>query len=203
MIISRLVFLRMRNVSDKLIEKTKTHILGSNFFFFEDRTVYDIMWTNIVQSERQQMTIWLMRIACLLPKVTNTHSECVILYAFPQQQSLHEHPSMLRYTYTVCRVMVNLSLTAWSYALLEKLICLEEVQKVPAFFKPVGTLPHSQQPVICPYLEPDNPILILIVAVKYVYLNNDHTWWDFWRYSALSLRVVQFFGDRSSKIGFQ
>jgi len=57
MIISRLVFLRMRNVSDKLIEKTKTHILGSNFFFFEDRTVYDIMWTNIVQSERQQMTI--------------------------------------------------------------------------------------------------------------------------------------------------
>jgi len=28
------------------------------------------------------MTIWSMRVACLMPKATNTHSACVILIAF-------------------------------------------------------------------------------------------------------------------------
>ena len=38
------------------------------------------------------MTIWRMRIACWIPKTTNTHSECVILIAFPLQQWLHNSP---------------------------------------------------------------------------------------------------------------
>ena len=37
----------------------------------------------MVETERPQMTIWRMRIACWIPKATNTHSECVILIAFP------------------------------------------------------------------------------------------------------------------------
>jgi hypothetical protein len=45
------------------------------------------------------MKIWRMRIACWIPKDTDTHSECVMLIAFPQQLCLQERASMLRYTY--------------------------------------------------------------------------------------------------------
>jgi hypothetical protein len=43
-----------------------------------------------------------MRIACWVPKATNTHSEYVILIAFPLQQWLHERASMLRYICIAC-----------------------------------------------------------------------------------------------------
>jgi hypothetical protein len=36
-----------------------------------------------------------MRIACRITKATDTHSEYVILIAFPRQQWLHEHASIL------------------------------------------------------------------------------------------------------------
>jgi len=45
------------------------------------------------------MTMWRMRIACWMPKATNTHSQYVILMVFPLQQWFHERVSMLRYTY--------------------------------------------------------------------------------------------------------
>ena len=51
------------------------------------------------------MTIWRMRIACWIPKVTNTYSEYVILIAFPLQQWLHERVSLLRCTYIACIVI--------------------------------------------------------------------------------------------------
>ena len=38
------------------------------------------MWTNIVQPNRTQMTVW--RIACWIPKETDAHSEYVILVFF-------------------------------------------------------------------------------------------------------------------------
>ena len=47
------------------------------------------MRKNFVEPGRPQMAVWRMRIACWIPKATNTHSEYVILIAFP-----------LRYTYT-------------------------------------------------------------------------------------------------------
>ena len=46
------------------------------------------------------MTILRMRVACWIPKATNTHPENVLLINFPLQQRLHERASMLRYTYT-------------------------------------------------------------------------------------------------------
>ena len=46
-----------------------------------------------------------MRFACWLTKATDTHSEYVILIAFPPQQWLRERASMLRYTYTVSLVI--------------------------------------------------------------------------------------------------
>ena len=46
------------------------------------------------------MTIWRMRIACRIPKATNTYTGCVTtIIAFPLQQWLQERVSMLRYTY--------------------------------------------------------------------------------------------------------
>jgi hypothetical protein len=68
-------------------------------FVVENLTGYEIMWQTVVQPHRPQMTIMLMRIACCLPKATNTHSEYVILFTFPLQQWLHDCASTLRYTY--------------------------------------------------------------------------------------------------------
>jgi hypothetical protein len=42
------------------------------------------------------MTIWRMRIACLIPKATDTQSEYVIITAFPRNQLLYERDSMLQ-----------------------------------------------------------------------------------------------------------
>jgi hypothetical protein len=63
------------------------------------------MWKNIVQPDRPQMTIRRMRIACWIPKATNTHSGCVILITFPLQQWLQERASLLRSTCTACLVV--------------------------------------------------------------------------------------------------
>jgi len=54
---------------------------------------------NIAELDRPHMTIWRMRIACWVPKATNTRSEYVILIDFPLQQLLHDCASVLRYTY--------------------------------------------------------------------------------------------------------
>jgi hypothetical protein len=68
----------------------------SNHFFLENRAVYEIMWKNIVEWGRPQMTIWRMRIACWLPKAKDTHSECVLLTAFLWQQWSRERDFLLR-----------------------------------------------------------------------------------------------------------
>jgi hypothetical protein len=86
----------------KVVEKIKTHILCS--VTFENRAVCEIMWKNIVDWGRPQMTIWRMRIACWIPKATNSHTPYVILIAFPLQQWLHRRASLLRYTYIACLV---------------------------------------------------------------------------------------------------
>jgi hypothetical protein len=71
--ISRSILLIMRNVSDKSCrENQKTHFVLSKLFF-ENRAVYEIVWKNVVERGRPQMTIWRMRIACWIPKATNTH----------------------------------------------------------------------------------------------------------------------------------
>ena len=69
----------------------------NNFFFSENLPVYELIWENIVEPDRPQMTIWRTRIAGCIPKVKNTISEYLILISFPLQQWLHERASMLRY----------------------------------------------------------------------------------------------------------
>jgi hypothetical protein len=75
LIIPRPVLLRMRNISDRSRrESQNTHFMLSNlFFFFENRAICEIMWKNIVEPDRPQLTIWRMRISRWMPKATNTH----------------------------------------------------------------------------------------------------------------------------------
>ena len=54
--------------------------------------------------DRPQMKIHRTRIACWIPYITNTYSECVITMTFPLQQWLNQHASLLRYTYIACLV---------------------------------------------------------------------------------------------------
>jgi hypothetical protein len=53
------------------------------------------------------MTIWRIRIACWMPKATNTHSEYVIFIALPLQQWLHERALVLRCTYIAFLVLTE------------------------------------------------------------------------------------------------
>jgi len=62
-----------------MVKNIKTQIMFNNIFF-----VNEIMWKNIVETDRPQVTIWRMRIACWITKATNTRSEYVILIAFPR-----------------------------------------------------------------------------------------------------------------------
>jgi hypothetical protein len=50
------------------------------------------------------MTVWLLRVACLVTKATNTLWEYVILLGFPLQQWLRERALLLLYVYSACRV---------------------------------------------------------------------------------------------------
>jgi hypothetical protein len=73
----------MRSVLDENVEKIKTHVVCSiTVFCFESRAVSEIMWKNIGDPGRLQMTIWRMRFACRITKVTDTHSEYVNIIFF-------------------------------------------------------------------------------------------------------------------------
>ena len=104
MVIFRSVLLKMITVLDKVVEKIKTHVLWPTTFFFESRAFYEIMWKNIVQPDRIQMTIRRTRSACFVSKGTDTHSACVTITDFPQLQLFHERASLLHSTYIVCLV---------------------------------------------------------------------------------------------------
>jgi len=67
------------------------------------------MWKNIVEPDRSRTTIWRKRIAYCIPKATDTHSVYVTLIAFPMQQWLHEHTTMLRNTHIACLVSLSVS----------------------------------------------------------------------------------------------
>ena len=64
------------------------------------------MWKSMAEPGRTPTTIRHMRIACWTTKATDTHSEYVILIAFPHQQWLGVSVSVLRYTYFVCCILL-------------------------------------------------------------------------------------------------
>jgi len=54
------------------------------------------VWRHCVLPCRPQIAIRFMRIACCIRKATNTHTACVTFIAFPLQQWLQKHVSILR-----------------------------------------------------------------------------------------------------------
>jgi hypothetical protein len=128
----------------------KTHILFS-VTFSENRTVYEIMSKNIVETEKPQMTSQCgayalrARLARLYARMrthtptrpythmhARTHAQASTLrtisntYCFPHQQWFCERASMLRYMYTVCLVKilyVHEALQVWQLMDNRSLLC--------------------------------------------------------------------------------
>jgi protein tyrosine phosphatase len=67
-----------------------------NKFFSENRTVCDINWKTIRDSDRLHIETGSMRTAYRIPKAKNTQLEYVKLVAFALQQWLGDGASMLR-----------------------------------------------------------------------------------------------------------
>jgi hypothetical protein len=88
------------------VENLGTDILCSITCFRKSYRFYEIMWKNIVQPLRPQMTIWRMRIACWIPKATNTDLGIAILIAFPLQQWSHENASLFIRSWPACLFFV-------------------------------------------------------------------------------------------------
>jgi hypothetical protein len=57
MIISRLILLRIRNISDRSHRETQNTCFCFHIFFSESRAYCDVMWKNMVEPDRLQMTI--------------------------------------------------------------------------------------------------------------------------------------------------
>jgi hypothetical protein len=101
MIISRWIILRMRNVSDKsCTQNQNTHFMFNNFFAWKSCR----LWDNVEKYGRARQAIddnitRRMRFACWITKATDTHTQYVILIAFPRQQWLCERSSVWRYAW--------------------------------------------------------------------------------------------------------
>ena len=79
MTMPRSFFSEWKTFQAKFLWKTKSQILCSiTFRSFQNRAVYEIVWKNIVEQDRPQMTISRMRIACFVPPAIATNSECAI-----------------------------------------------------------------------------------------------------------------------------
>jgi len=99
-IISRSIHLRMRNILDKCCrENQNTRFVFNNFFPQKPCR----LWNNVEEYFRAGEatggnTRRLTRIACLITRATDTHSEYIIPIAFSRQQWLIERAQMFRYT---------------------------------------------------------------------------------------------------------
>jgi len=80
----------MRNVSEKVGEKIKTHILCSVSSFSENDAVREIMWQNMLQPDRSQTEVLYSaeKMKEWARAHARTHTQYLLLSAFPLQQWL-------------------------------------------------------------------------------------------------------------------
>jgi len=101
--ISLIFFLEWGMFQTEVVEKIESrHCMLNNFFF-----LILPLWGNMEKYCRARQAtddniISRMRVACWIPKSKNTHSEYVILIAFPLWQWLHQRTSVSRCTYIAC-----------------------------------------------------------------------------------------------------
>jgi len=88
LIISHLFLLKMKNISDKIVEKIKTRILCPVTFFFQKSCFFldNVEKFGRARQATDDSIIWHMRFACWILKGTNTCLDYVILIALSLQQ---------------------------------------------------------------------------------------------------------------------
>jgi hypothetical protein len=110
MIISVSILLRMRNLSGNNCRKNQNTRFMFNNFFSENPAVFEVMWKIVVESRQatDDNTAYARGMLELRPPPphTPTHSEYVILIAFPWRQWLRERASVLCYTYYILPVLL-------------------------------------------------------------------------------------------------
>jgi len=93
------LFLEWEMFQTVVVEEIKTHVLYSVTFFRNPC----FLWHNVEKHGRARQAsgdiIRHMCFACWITKATNTHSEYVILPAFPRQQWLRECALVLSYAF--------------------------------------------------------------------------------------------------------
>jgi hypothetical protein len=94
----------------KVVEKFKTHILYSIRVFWK----FCCLWNNVEKYSRAEQAtddniIRRMRFACWITKATDTHSQYVILIAFPRQQWLNNNVTL----YVHCPSYLTLNLMVY------------------------------------------------------------------------------------------
>jgi hypothetical protein len=105
----------------KVVEKIKIHILCSITFFQKSCRLWDnVRKYGTARQATDYNITQRMRFACWITKATDTHSEYVILIAFPHQQWLRERAFMLRYP--TLRVLSLLELFLQANTLKRRLI---------------------------------------------------------------------------------
>ena len=101
LIISRSVNHKISNVSDKVCRECQsTHFMFNNVFFRKSCHLWDNVGNYCwVRQTTDDNVLRRTHIAYWITKVTNTHSQYVILAAFPLQTLLHGLAWILRHTY--------------------------------------------------------------------------------------------------------
>ena len=103
--VSRLILLRMRNVSTKVVGKIKIHILYSITFFPDNRAIYELMWkiygTPVQATDDKR--IWLHEL-CMPGNSDHRH---ILSIACTRQQWSRERVSILPFTY-IAFLAINL-----------------------------------------------------------------------------------------------
>ena len=82
---------------------THTEFMLNNFF---STILPFVTWKNFVEPGRLQSTTWCMRVACWVPRATDTHPECVIHPALSLQHWLKERSFILTYMNTDCLITI-------------------------------------------------------------------------------------------------
>jgi hypothetical protein len=114
------LFLERKIFQTRVSEKLEIHILCSLTFVRKSCR----LWNNL-----EKCCTAGQRIACWIPKATNTHTVSVILVAFPLQQSLHGRSAMLHYTYFSCLVLFAV-LPICPYCMLHRFFLREWIKTV-------------------------------------------------------------------------
>jgi len=107
MIISHCSLLRIRNFSGKTYRGNQNKYCTYNRCFLYP-AVYEIMWKNIVERGRSNITMWRMWITCWIPKAMDTHLEYVILIAFHGSRGYRRRLCVtLQVNYLPCLTHIN------------------------------------------------------------------------------------------------